>query len=89
MGIRCTFAVKPRAFENDREQLETGLYPSCVSEGSGSPLDERKGGYTHSMGDAMCVTYADLIQIGICIVALIGLCSQSFGEKRNSRHYRK
>lgn len=58
------------------------LLPSCVSEGSSSPPDERKGGYTHNMGDSMCVTDSDLIQIGIFIVALIGLCYTIFRGKR-------
>ncbi len=30
----------------------------------------------------MCVTYADLIQIGIFIVALIGLCYTIFRGKK-------
>ena len=30
----------------------------------------------------MCVTYSDLIQIGIFIVALVGLCYQIFKGKR-------
>ena len=36
----------------------------------------------------MYVTYSDLIQIGIFIVALVGLCYTVFKEK-NSRHYRE
>ncbi len=34
----------------------------------------------------MYVTYSDLIQIGIFIVALVGLCYTIFG-KRKYRHY--
>lgn len=30
----------------------------------------------------MYVTYSDLVQIGIFIVALVGLCYQIFREKR-------
>ena len=43
----------------------------------GYPPDERKEGLP------MYVTYADLVQIGIFIVALIGLCHQIF--KGNSK----
>lgn len=43
--------------------------------GSSSPPDERKE------GDAM-VTYSDLIQTGIFIVALVGLCYTIFKGKR-------
>ena len=35
----------------------------------------------------MYVTYSDLIQIGIFIVALVGLCYTIFGKKENSHHY--
>ena len=52
------------------------LYPSCFSEGSKSPPDKRKE------GDAMYVTYSDLIQIGIFIVALVGLCYTVFKGKK-------
>ncbi len=31
------------------------------------------------------ITYADLIQTGIFIVALVGLCYTIFKEKKNSR----
>ena len=51
------------------------------SEGSSSPPDERKE------GDAMYVTYQDLIQIGILVVALANLIYQIYKGKRNSRHY--
>ena len=46
------------------------------AEGSSSPPDERKE------GDAVYVTYQDLIQIGIFIVALVGLCYTIFRGKR-------
>ena len=46
------------------------------AEGSSSPPDERKE------GGAMYVTYEDLIQIGIFIVALIGLCYAIFNERK-------
>ncbi len=53
------------------------LYPSgSVLEGSSSPPDERKG------GDTMYVTYSDLIQIGIFIVALVGLCYTIFKDRK-------
>ncbi len=35
----------------------------------------------------MYVTYQDLIQIGIFIVALANLIDQVYKGKRNSRHY--
>lgn len=66
----------------DRAEKCDNYLRSCVSEGLSSPPDERKGGYTHNMGDAMCVTYSDLVQIGILIVALIGLCYTIFRGKR-------
>ena len=56
--------------------------PFCFLEGSSSPPDERKE------GDAM-ITYSELIQTGIFIVALINLCYKIFRGKRKSRHYRK
>lgn len=37
----------------------------------------------------MYATYAELIQIGIFIVALVSLCYQIFREKEDSRHYRE
>ena len=45
------------------------------AEGSSSPPDERKE------GDAMYVTYQDLIQIGILVVALANLIYQIYREK--------
>ena len=45
------------------------------SEGSSSPPDERKE------GDSM-VTYSDLIQTGIFIVALVGFCFTIFKGKK-------
>lgn len=50
--------------------------PSIFSEGSSSPPDERKE------GDAMYVTYQDLIQIGILIVALANLIYQIYKGKK-------
>ncbi|MCI9144159.1 MAG: hypothetical protein HFH87_16330 [Lachnospiraceae bacterium] len=47
-----------------------------ISEGSSSPPDERKE------GDAMYVTYQDLVQIGILIVALANLIYQIYKGKR-------
>ncbi|MFR4558780.1 MAG: putative holin-like toxin [Blautia obeum] len=42
----------------------------------GQPSKRKKGGMP------MYVTYSDLIQIGIFIVALIGLCYTIFGRKK-------
>ncbi len=54
-----------------------GFTPPCsFAEGSGSPPDGRKE------GDAMYVTYQDLIQIGILIVALVNLIYQINKEKK-------
>ena len=52
-----------------------GFTPLFYSEGSSSPPDERKE------GDSM-VTYSDLIQTGIFIVALVGLCYTIFKGKK-------
>ena len=46
------------------------------AEGSSSPPDERKE------GDAMYVTYQDLIQIGILVVALANLIYQIYKGKK-------
>ncbi len=53
-----------------------GFIPPVFPEGSSSPPDERKG------GDAMYVTYQDLIQIGILIVALANLIYQIYKGKK-------
>jgi len=45
------------------------------AEGSSSPPDERKG------GDTM-ITYSDLLQTGIFIVALVSLCYTIFKGKK-------
>ena len=45
-------------------------------EGSSSPPDERKE------GDRMNVTYSDLFQFCIFVVALVGLCYQIFKDKK-------
>ena len=52
------------------------LPPSCIFGGCNSPPDERKE------GDTMYVTYADLIQIGILIVALANLFYQIYKGKK-------
>ncbi len=44
--------------------------------GGANPPDERKEGLP------MYVTYSDLIQIGIFMVALVGLCYKIFKDKR-------
>ncbi len=66
-------------WENHR--VKGGFTPLFYLEGSSSPPDERKEGET------MYVTYQDLIQIGILVVALANLFYQIYKEKRNSRHY--
>jgi hypothetical protein len=60
-------------WENHR--AKGGFTPLVFSEGSSSPPDERKE------GDSM-VTYSDLIQTGIFIVALVGLCYTIFKGKK-------
>ena len=60
-----------------KPESQRRLYPSCIfAEGSSSPPDERKE------GDTMYVTYQDLIQIGILIVALANLIYQIYKGKR-------
>jgi len=56
------------------ETRELGGLPSIF--GGAYPPDERKEGLP------MYVTYSDLVQIGIFIVALIGLCYQIFKGKK-------
>ncbi len=53
-----------------------GFAPLIFSEGLSSPPDERKE------GGAMYVTYQDLIQIGILIVALANLIYQIYKGKK-------
>jgi hypothetical protein len=57
------------------ETTEPGGLPSIF--GGANPPDERKEGLP------MYVTYSDLIQIGIFIVALVSLCYEIFKDKRN------
>ena len=61
-------------WENHR--AKGGFTPLIFSEGSSSPPDERKE------GDAMYVTYQDLIQIGILVVALANLIYQIYKGKK-------
>ena len=56
------------------ETTEPGGLPSIF--GGANPPDERKEGLP------MYVTYSDLIQIGIFIVALVSLCYEIFKDKR-------
>ena len=56
------------------ETTEPGGLPSIF--GGANPPDERKEGLP------MYVTYSDLIQIGIFICALVGLCYTIFKGKR-------
>lgn len=58
-----------------------GFTPLVLSEGSSSPPDIMPFGYERKEGDAM-VTYSDLIQTGIFIVALVGLCYTIFKGKK-------
>ncbi len=53
-----------------------GFTPLALCGGYNSPLDERKE------GDAVYVTYQDLIQIGIFIVALANLIYQVYKGKK-------
>lgn len=55
-------------------QRAKGGLPSFI--GGANPPDERKEGFP------MNVTYQDLFQIGIFIVALISLCYQLFKGKK-------
>ena len=57
------------------ERAKGGFTP-LFSEGLSSPPDERKE------GDSMYVTYQDLIQIGILIVALANLIYQIYKGKK-------
>ena len=59
----------------DRETTKPGGYPLILSEGRTLQTKERRA-------MPMNVTYSDLIQLLIFIVALIGLCYQIFREKR-------
>ena len=59
---------------NTWETIEPGGLPSYL--GGANPPDERKEGLP------MYVTYSDLIQIGIFIVALVSLCYEIFRDKR-------
>ena len=57
-----------------RETTEPGGLPSIF--GGANPPDERKEGLP------MYVTYSDLIQFCIFIVALVSLCYEIFKDKR-------
>ena len=57
-------------------QSEAARPSSSGSEGIKIPPDERKE------GDSMYITFADLIQFCLLLVALISLCYQIFKEKR-------
>ena len=56
--------------------FSNALFENIHSEGLNSPPDERKE------GDTMYVTYQDLIQIGILIVALANLFYQIYKGKK-------
>ena len=57
-----------------KPESQKAAYPLILSEGR-TPPDERKE------GDTM-VTYSDLIQIGILIVALVGLIYEIIKDKK-------
>ena len=61
-------------WENHR--AKGGFTPLIFRRVQSSPLDERKE------GDSMYVTYQDLIQIGILIVALANLIYQIYKGKK-------
>ena len=61
------------SWENHR--TKGGFTPLVFYGGYNSPPDEKKG------GDAM-ITYSDMVQTGIFIVALVGLCYQIFKGKK-------
>jgi hypothetical protein len=66
------------AILHSRETIEpkAALPLLYFTEGSSSPSNERKG------GDTMYVTYQDLIQIGILVVALANLIYQVYKGKK-------
>ena len=75
LKIRILCFIKSHAIIAAWETKEPGGFPSYS--GGADPPDERKGGVL-----PMYVTYADLIQIGIFIVTLIGLCYTIFKGKK-------
>ena len=58
----------------DMGNQSRAAYPLFI--GGANPPDERKEGLP------MMITYADFVQTGIFIVALVGLCYQIFKGKR-------
>ena len=62
--------------DRERPLSQAALPLQSSLEGLGNPPDERKE------GDRMYVTYSDLIQIGILIVALISLIYQIYKGKK-------
>ena len=62
---------------NKGNQSEAARPPDQESEGIQNPPDERKE------GDAMYITFSDLIQFSLFIVALINLCYQIFKDKKD------
>ncbi len=59
--------------EQGKPERIMAAYPPFF--GGADPPDERKGGMP-------MITYSDLFQLGIFIVALIGLCHKIFREKK-------
>ena len=55
-------------------------YPLII--GGAYPPDIIPFGYERKGGLPMMITYSDLVQTGIFIVALVGLCYQIFNGKR-------
>ena len=57
-------------------QIQSDTQKGGLPSAEGQPSGRKKGGMP------MYVTYSDLIQIGIFIVALVGLCYTIFGRKK-------
>ena len=64
------------------QEAKGGFAPLFHLEGSSSPPDIIPFGAERKEGDAMYVTYQDLIQIGIFVVALVNLIYQMTKGKK-------
>ncbi len=62
-------------YQHGKTIEQKAALPSCFIGGHEDPPDERKE------GDTM-ITYSELIQTGIFIVALVGLCYTIFRGKK-------
>jgi hypothetical protein len=67
-------------WENHR--AKGGFAPLFYSEGSSSPPDIMPYRHERKEGETMYVTYQDLIQIGILVVALANLFYQIYKGKK-------